>query len=328
MRESVDARNIIWDYVRGIAMVMIVLHHLYPRFYEIPYINGTSIIPSICYTCQIPIFMFVSGMFANKSTKKYEFVTFIRNKAIRLLIPFASFIFIWAMIRPANVVNVIFSNFKDGYWYTFVLFEMIAIVAIIDIISKRYRKSKFYLLILFYGMLTIFKMAFPVENTINSLFSINLLWHYYPFFFLGIYYTMLYNYDWFTYKYVIIYLLMYIVTFAFFYYKDFHIILPLCNFFGLFFFVSITLNGFLPLKRFFSMVGFYSMQIYLLHFFAKLLVVYILPVDNPIHDFVLNMILALVVISVSIYISRLLMKSSFLALVLFGTRNLNGKDKP
>ena len=312
-------RDVTWDYARGIAIVMIVLHHLYPRFYIDPAVHPDSIVYFICYTCQLPIFMFVSGLFANSSANRYGTIELIKNRIVRLLLPFFSFILIWALIVPESIPRVFFENFKDGYWFTFVLFEMMVILAVCKYLSKKTNKSLFLFIVVFYVLFTIYELAIPrINNTINGLFSLNLVWHYFPFFIMGYYSNMLSQL--FQMRFAAIYALLYAIAQFFFIQYENHALIPLCNIFSLLLVITLFTHGIRPFERTFANIGFYSLQIYLLHFFLRLFINEIEIRDNPIEDFLLNVVLTASTIIISILVARLIMKNEALALLLFGIK--------
>ena len=317
--ERSSTRNVTWDYARGFAIAMIVLHHLYPRFYIDPAVHPDSIVYFICYTCQLPIFMYVSGLFANSSANRYGAIELIKNRAVRLLLPFFSFILIWALIVPESIPRVFLENFKDGYWFTFVLFEMMVVLAVCKYLSKKTNKSLFLFLVVFYVLFTIYELAIPrISNTINGLFSLNLVWHYFPFFIMGYYSNKLSRI--FQMRFAVIYALLYAIALFFFSQNENHVLIPLCNIFSLLLIITLFTNGIRPFECTFAKIGVYSLQIYLLHFFLRLFINEIEIRENPIEDLLLNVVLTALTIIVSILLAKLIMKNETLALLLFGIK--------
>lgn len=313
-----NKRNKTWDYARGVAIVLIVIHHLYPRFHVDSFGHADSIVPSFCNTCQLPIFMYISGMLAYSSIRRYGLVSLLFNKGIRLLIPFLTFITIWAAIRPENAVSVLAEDFKDGYWFTFVLFEMITIMAISNYIANKTKIATVLLVITFYLTLTAYQIVVPRGNLFNNLFSINLFWHYFPFFAMG-YYS---NYIQWIYqkRYSLVYALVYFVSFFIYFHYEARAIISICNLSSLLLMITLFTHGIKPFENTFSIIGIYSLQIYLLHFFAKLFIRYISPIENPYKEFILISMLAAIIVIICISVSKLIMKSNMLALIFFGIK--------
>ena len=83
------------DYAKGIAILLVVLCHtvnglilagILPR--QMP---AWSFLNNYFYTFQVPVFFFVSGLFAERSLEKYGAAIFLRQKVLTLLYPY----FIW-----------------------------------------------------------------------------------------------------------------------------------------------------------------------------------------------------------------------------------------
>jgi peptidoglycan/LPS O-acetylase OafA/YrhL len=315
---SNSSRDITWDYARGVTIFMIVLHHFYARFYESPEGHADAFVSLLCDVCPLPIFMYVSGLFAQKSINKYTLSSFVINKAIRLFLPFTSFLLIWFLIKPEKYPTILLDNFKDGYWFTFVLFEIMAVIACMNYLARRSENKTLCLSILFFAIITIFKLLFPHENIINGLFSVNLLWHYIPFFIIGFFSHRLSFL--FKTKNSPIYLLIFILSFAFYYQHQAASLIPVCNLSCLLFLITIFKNGIRPLEGLLSYIGVYSLEIYLLHFFARLGITYIPSTDNIVLELLSNILLSITAIILSIYLSKLLKRSRLLSLLLFGTK--------
>ena len=94
-----------------------------------------------------------------------------------------------------------------------------------------------------------------------------------------------------------------------------------CNLFSLLFLVSLFSSNFKPLRNVFATVGVNSLQVYMLHFFLLFPLLKVLPVvENRWLEFPYYVLIASVLIFVTIEISKLLMKNSWLAMFLFGVR--------
>ena len=317
-KNSNSSRDITWDYARGVAIFMIVFDHFYTRFFVSYEGHADAFVYLLCDACQLPIFMYISGLFAQKSINKYTLSSFIINKAIRLLLPFTSFLLIWFLIKPGKYKTILLDNFKDGYWFTFVLFEIMAVIACMNYLARRSENKTLCLSVFFFAIITIYKLLFPHEYMINGLFSINLLWHYIPFFIIGFFSHRLSFL--FKTKNSPIYLLIFILSFAFYYQHQTSLLKPVCNLSSLLFLITIFKNGIRPLEGHISYIGVYSLEIYLLHFFAQLCIPYIPSTDNIVLELLYNILLSITAIILSIYLSILLKRSRLLSLLLFGIK--------
>ena len=317
-------RDVTWDYARGIAIVMIVFHHLYPRFYIDPGFHPNSIIYLICYTCQLPIFMYVSGLFANISFNRYGIFDLLKNRAVRLLLPFVSFMLIWSVITPEAFPFTLFQNFKGGYWFVFVLFEMMALLSFSRWITKKTKINHLYIISIIYLTLTILKFTIKEANIINGLFSLNLLWHYFPFFVMGNYSGKI---EWlFQKRYALIAALVYTVSLVVLQKSRSHVYIPLCNFSSLILTITLFTKGIRPFERMFAIIGIYSMQIYLLHFFAGLITKHISLLNNPVEEFLFDSISTALLVTVCIFIAKVIMKNELLTMFLFGIKSKRKKS--
>ena len=131
-------RIIEFDYSRGFAVFLVVLYHVYAytgRDYH-------SIVYSFCHTVQLPIFFYISGILIGKDVSHLN----LMKKAIRLIIPFLFLYFIWCVINFNDIYKFIYNEFKGGYWFLLVLFEMMAISYVSFKISDIIRYKMIYVL--------------------------------------------------------------------------------------------------------------------------------------------------------------------------------------
>ena len=305
-------RNIALDYAKGFAILLVVIYHIYG--YTDSY-KG-SFIFLFCQTVQLPIFFFISGILTAKNP---TINVNIYKKATRLLVPFLIFYTIWCIINYKDLYSFILNEFKGGYWFVLVLFEMMAIYAISFKISNHFQMDINIILIGVIFALTIYKFFSPKEFLLNTIFSLNLLWHYMPFFYLGVIYPKICKI--FMLKYIIIYIIIF--SFTQFYYFKFQIalIIPLCNLFSLLLFTTLFFNNIRPFEKMISTTGKYSLQIYLLHFFPiYLLYSYIPTISNRLIEFVLYLILSFSFVYLIIIVSNIFMRYKWSRLLLFGIK--------
>ena len=127
-------RDLSLDYAKGVAMLSIVIGHLY--FYCDRY-QG-SLAYAVCDTVQIPVFMYISGLLAHISIDRDGFRKLIGSKVIRLLFPFLSFCLIWALVEPSKADKLLTDEFKRGIWFLPVLFELMAVLSFVRRIYIKY----------------------------------------------------------------------------------------------------------------------------------------------------------------------------------------------
>ena len=309
-------RDLRLDYVKGFAMLLIVIGHMY---YYLDRYEG-SLVWNICNTIHIPVFMYISGLLAHVSIDRYGFRKLIGNRAIRLLLPFMSYYVIWCLIDYHYFIDFPLKEFKKGFWFMLVLFELMITLSLVMRLAWKYRIPSWMINGLVYGAVTLYLFVVPRGNMFNILFCINLYWHYYPFFMFGYYFYKFVRFMQF--KYAPLYLVLYIVSFYFYFYQNMKIFVPLCNLFSLLFFVSMFIEGSRrPMEKVFAKLGFESLQIYMIH----LLLIYHLKsfipiVENLWLEIGYYLLWSAVLIVVSMGIARVLEKSEWLNLFLFGNR--------
>jgi len=305
-------RNVTYDYVRGLAMLSIVIGHLY--YYSGRYAG--SVVFEICDTIQIPVFMYVSGLLAHASIDRYGFRRLLSNRVIRLLLPFFSFYVIWGLCDSGNWLSFWTAEFKQGYWFMLVLFELMVTLSLVKQTSLRLGIRSTLVNGAVFGIVTLYLLTVPRGNPLNQLLCVNLYWHYYPFFMMG-YYS--YRLDRFLLlKYAPAYLALYLACF-YFYHNGMRGAVAGCNVFSLLFIMSVFSTRFKPLKGAFAYVGINSLQVYMMHFFLLYPLTEAMPkVENRWLEFPYFIVTASALIAVTIGISRLLMKNDLLAMMLFG----------
>ena len=309
-------RNVTYDYLRGLAMLMIVIGHLY--FYSGQYVG--SLVFLICDTVELPVFMYISGLLAHVSVDRYGFRRLIISKVIRLLFPLFSFYIIWGLWDSSYWFTFWMKEHKCGYWFMFVLFELMVTLSFIKKVTLSFKIKSIYVTLLIYVLSTLLMNAVSPKSAINQLFCVHLYWHFSPFFMMGYYSYKLEKY--LILKYAPLYLMLYVIVFFLYVDRSWSILLNIvCNLFSLLFLISVFSSSFKPLKTVYASVGFYSLQIYMVHFFLLFPLLKILPiVENRWIEFPYYTIIASVIIFVTIEVSKLLMKSDWLALFLFGIR--------
>lgn len=300
-------RIVYFDYIKGFAIILIVIFHIYGIIGR----GAGSIVYKFCWVIQLPLFIYVSGVNAPKN-----FTTLIlKKKCIRLLIPLISFYIIWCIIDPKNIINFPLDKFKHGYWYLLVLFELMLLLYFTDLFYVKL--SLFTKHCCFGGLLLLYLIIFPWNNSFNSLFCLTLFCQYYPIFLIGIYSNNL-NFL-LGFKMLPIHLLLFTISFYLFNLTNSKAFIPTCNIFGLLFFISLFKGNIMPLKKYIAKIGEYSMQIYLLHFIIlRIFSRYIPQSDDLLLEFFTIFSFALLFILLIIIVSKLIKKNKITNLVLFG----------
>ena len=128
------------DAMRGFTMMLVVFGHVMLTSFNLGGYN--SVIGSFFLTFRMPMFFFISGYIAYKSSDNWNFSFFLKlfkKKAFVQIVPAFLFFSLFTLsyshnfqALPYQVLNYGFGNF----WFTFVLFEMFCIYFITSLISK------------------------------------------------------------------------------------------------------------------------------------------------------------------------------------------------
>ena len=113
------------DALRGFTMLLVVFCHVESIGFRInPY---DSVVGNILVSFRMPMFFFISGYIAYKSTIIWDKETYGRNmrkKAMVQLIPTFFFFSLFTLSHHGNPVSSFLNGGLGGYWFTLVLFEM------------------------------------------------------------------------------------------------------------------------------------------------------------------------------------------------------------
>lgn len=127
------------DALRGFTMFLVVLQHIESFGLGIhPY---NSVLGCILVSFRMPMFFFVSGYIAYKATICWDIKTYCVNlgrKAIVQLIPTIFFFSLFMFSKSTNPIIQFSHNGFDGYWFTFVLFEMFVIFYTLSFLCNKY----------------------------------------------------------------------------------------------------------------------------------------------------------------------------------------------
>ncbi len=177
-------RLIYIDRLKGFAIFLVVMGHVIQNNVA----NGTqNALFQIIYSFHMPLFFFLSGYIADKTTKINTintFLKFIKNKSISLLLP----MLIWPLIHKYcftndvdfsfdTVFSLIINEIKSpGLWFLKMLFEVFICYSLFYIISNWLRfKNKIItdssIIILILGILI--SLSFILNDNSFITFSLN-----------------------------------------------------------------------------------------------------------------------------------------------------------
>ena len=142
-----------WDYLKGIAAVFVIVGHVIQYCGENNKFED-DIIYKIIYSFHMPLFMFICGITAVSSLNRLSFMDFLKNKFIRLMIPFM----IWALIRSVCInareivighdIRPVLYEFtsilktpEKGLWFLWVLFFISVISFILIRLGNKNKRA-------------------------------------------------------------------------------------------------------------------------------------------------------------------------------------------
>lgn len=173
------------DYAKGIAIIMVVIHHVIVRdTNSVLYNESLDYLNNLFIPFRMPLFFFVSGLFIHKTINS-DFKFFFKFKFIHLLYLFI----LWSIIRYLTVtvpehillgssdeslssIFLIFFEPSGMLWFIYAL----AIFLLISWLTSSFLPFTFILSTIFF-VLTI---NYPTESSF-----VNNLAHFYPFYLLG-----------------------------------------------------------------------------------------------------------------------------------------------
>lgn len=119
------------DAMRGFNMILIVMAHIVIFSYGC--ISGFSWSP-LFTVFRLPIFFFISGFVMYKIDRVWSVKAtfhYLKDKAKVLLIPFIAFFSLYTYYIKGDFWEGLCYDMKNGYWFTFALFEYYVIYVLI-----------------------------------------------------------------------------------------------------------------------------------------------------------------------------------------------------
>ena len=127
-----------FDILKGIAIYLVVMGHVLTMcIRDIDSCVTFKLIGEI----HMPVFFFISGYFTYKLTERGEFaMPNLKKRFFQLIVPFLVVSAIWMLYFPHSKLmsplsqswpQLLTTYWKDGYWFTLALFEVILIYALI-----------------------------------------------------------------------------------------------------------------------------------------------------------------------------------------------------
>lgn len=335
-------RFIYLDVMRGFTMFLVVFGHVGGFSFGIePY---DSTVMHFFVTFRMPMFFFLSGYLGYKAIECWNFDFFkerLKLKAFVQIIPMLIFYTVFQLSRGIIPFANLLSNGWEGYWFTFVLFEMFLIYYIIAFLS--HIMSKYTMLVLIpLAMAGIVLLAIGSrDSTMYNVLCLENLYKYFQFFVLGLFFKK-YNTKMIEYLKIEKIKCVIIVSFFVMYIAictgalDFnHLLYSLVHdlvirytgvllVFSFFLHLENKIDADSKLVKAFSYIGKHTLDIYLLHYFflpnLNSFKCYFENNQQPFFELLTCTIIASLIIAVCLGIQYVLSMSSTLQYWLFGKR--------
>lgn len=340
------------DALRGFTMILVVTVHVYSlcfmqgndNEYDLSYHNFFGLF-------RMPLFFFISGFVFYKVGREWNYYTlkkFIANKVRVQLFSTLIFFSLFCFLFQRDIVDSVIDGQKAGYWFTYVLFVYFILYIGIDKTTCLICQKKPYNRI---TIITSIFVGFILYYLINNGFLLNVLspqmtsllsigkWQYFLYFSFGCYihkyYTLFLKLQDYDYLKGTFFLVFVCCSIGLFYQNSTEIIIHnyiLKIFAGL---LGIMLVMFLfkeneshfssttKLGNCLQYIGKHTLDIYFLHYFflpynLSFVGRWLNKYPSPLLEFCTSLLLAFIVITCCIFVSKIIRTSPTIAFLLLG----------
>ena len=342
------------DALRGFIMLIIVYWHInYFSFDVLKVINEINSFENIFLPFGMPLFFFISGLFAYKEKQTWKWqncIKYIGSKFKQLLIPTIIFLVLYVYVFNLSLKESLINPMKYGYWFTISLFEYFVLyVLIAKLLNKIKHSWKYDISLLIIGLF-IFIATISPQKTLSHIGISDMLpnafgfgqMQYFIYFVIGIIAKR--RFDIFesylnSSKLIGLTIILFIII-AFVWLKEGAIYgIPINLFIVLFLGFSgsiVTFSFFYKYQdsftketkvgRVLQYIGKRTLDIYLLHYFflphnLQMIGEWFTENINPTLEFFVSLTLAAMVIALCLVVSNIIRISPFLANWLFGVKS-------
>lgn len=179
-----------FDILKGVAIFLVVMGHVIAIC--IRDIDNAFLFKLID-RIHMPIFFFIAGYFSFKALFK---APDIKKRAIQLLIPFFVVSALWVVYYPhsglQSPLSTTFSGmyhdvWKDGYWFTLVLFEICLIYTLSTFVLRKLGSFWLRLMFIIVVWIGLYFSQGLFGHNVAVLLSLEFVVKFYPVFFLGVF---------------------------------------------------------------------------------------------------------------------------------------------
>ncbi len=310
------------DFLKGCAILIVVLGHISQS------LDSSHSFVHCIIIIEMPLFFMLSGILADKTLKRPFTINF-KKKCKSLLIPFVVFGLLYSCTFN-SFTQFIYSQYHNGYWFFISLFTCWLFFLPLTKISEKIRLSYFSWIIELIILLIPFILYKIIGNQIstkwNELLSLNFSLTYYRFFILG-YYIGKFRNKIKVNEYISAGLT---IMFFFFYFNNLNYSLltekipvtinqlgmTISTTYVAYFFYNISP---IIIKNTISKIGFYSINIYVSHFFLlKFIDISFLNSLSELFIIILAIFISVFISGLCIFLTLPIEKNRFLKKVMLG----------
>jgi len=171
-------------------MIIVVFGHVETYgFFNFSY---TTILGNLFQSVQMPLFFFISGfvVYKERPVRNWsKFFSLVVKKAQQLLLPALVVGLIYTYTKSGTEFNEFISDAaKKGYWFTISLFEMFLIYYFMSALFNRYEKDGLWVLLAISFICFLMKLpfkAYPWLNEIGNYTSLHFTFNHFQFMVIG-----------------------------------------------------------------------------------------------------------------------------------------------
>lgn len=319
------------DVLKCLTIIFVVMGHIDSM--QIGIDTYSTAWGSIRYTFQMPLFFFISGMFASHGIdKNIALHNLIWKKVKTLAWPAIIFYVLWS-VADNGTIRFPYNGF-GYYWFTFTLFECFLIYYAFAYFLKN--KNMLNISLSIVSIVFVTMLALKIDHPDIGFLDLNHLTKYFQYFFIGTLFSLypqagdriLKNQKIYAFCIIGFCVLMYLIYTGmlsgainslcrdivvrymglFIVFSFFYNIQELCNKENLF-------------MRFVRYIGCHSLEIYLLHFFFLPTLMWLKPLREDsmfVIEFPIAIIISLVVICIILVLNIILTRSKYISSLLYG----------
>lgn len=182
-----------FDTIKGVAIFLVVMGHVLTMcIRDIDQAFSFKMIGHI----HMPLFFFISGYFTYKEKNGLQYILpNLKQRFLQLIVPVLVTGSLWVIYFPHSGLSSPFLHgftgfwtdlWKNGYWFTLALFQILLIYSFLTIILKRQKKiiSQLITIGITWFLIIIFNRLIP--EYYDKIIGISWLTHFFPIFMIGV----------------------------------------------------------------------------------------------------------------------------------------------